>query len=335
MAKRTEFKFSSSFQNTPLRAVIFQPEPGQPIKGLVQIIHGYAEHIDRYADFMTFLAGHGYLVFGHDHLGHGKSVASPEDLTDMGGYGVLDDVLGDVVTLSRLVKTALAGADTDNDVVELLRSELADAQLPANAQDLPFTMLGHSMGSLILRGILAKYPENCDRAVVMGTGYMAPIMVQVFAALLGAIKLFHDGSYRSPLANQLAIGANNNSFKPARTENDWLSVNTENVDRYNADPLSGNSGALHTFHFLKELMAFIGRPQSLANMRKDLPVFFVSGAEDAFGNFGKGPKQVYQMFEKAGMQDLQLKIYPNMRHEILNEDDARQVYQDILEFIER
>lgn len=335
MAKRTEFKFPSNFKNTPLRAVIFQPEPGQTVKGLVQIIHGYAEHIDRYADFMTFLADRGYLVFGHDHLGHGKSVSRPEDLSDMGGYGVMDDVLGDVVSLSKLVKAALAGTETANaDVVASLQAELADAQLSADLSALPFTMLGHSMGSLILRGVLAKYPDACDRAIVMGTGSMPPALLKAFKAILVTVGAFHDGSYRSNFVNKMAIGQNNNAFKPVRTENDWLSVNSENVDRYNADPLSGNAGSLHTFRFLLDIMTLIRQPQALAQMRKDLPVLFVSGAEDAFGGFGKGVKEVYEMFQKAGMQDIKIKLYPNMRHEILNETDARQVYQDILAFIE-
>ncbi len=304
--KKEFFNFPSSFQKKEIHAVIYRPD-GE-VKGLLQVIHGYAEHIERYDAFMRYMADNGYVVFGDDHLGHGYTAKNENELSNIGTYDAVDHVLNDEVALNHLIK----------------------AQYDSS---LPCYILGHSMGSLILRGLLGKYPDLCDKAIIMGTGDMTPALLNAFHVILGFSKLFHKGDYRSKTINNLALNRNDTFFKDETLPNCWLSANQDNVKRYNADPLSGKPGSLYTYDFLLKLMRLIRQPEHLQKMNQDLPVLFVSGADDAFGNFGKGLHIVIDLFKKAGMKYVQYHLYPNMRHEILNETEHDKVYQDILHFL--
>ncbi len=299
------FTFPSAFEKKPIHAVMYQPE-GEA-KGLLQVIHGFAEHIERYDDFMQFFANQGFVVFGDDHLGHGKTAVNAEDRTDVGTYNALEYMLQDELTLSQKFKS----------------------EYP----NLPFYMLGHSMGSLMLRGLLGKYPDICDKAIIMGTGDMSPALLSAFGVVLNVTKLFHKGTFKSPLINNLALGKNDKLFKNENEKNTWLSTNRENIAVYNADSLAGNPGSIYTFKFLHSLMKLIRQKDHLSKMKKDLPVLFVSGQDDAFGDFGKGVKKVIDLFHQAGMQNVQQIFYPHMRHEILKEDASDKVIADILQFI--
>lgn len=305
MRKET-LTYPSAIQDKTIHAVVYIPE-GEP-QGMIQIIHGYAEHIGRYDAFMRDLAEAGYIAFGNDHAGHGLTAESEDDLTNIGAYNALYSVLEDEQQLNAT-----------------MRSRFGD--------ELPCTILGHSMGSLMLRALLFLYPNLCDKAVIMGTGDMKLGMLRVFAIILSLYSAFHKGTWRSGLISKIAIEQNNSKFKPARTPHDWLSANPENVDRYIADPLCGKRGTLYTFRFLQELMTLVRQPVHLTNMHSDLPVLFVAGEEDAFGGFGEGVKAVVGLFEEAGMDDVRLKLYPGMRHEILNEKGSDEVVEDVLTFV--
>lgn len=305
--KKEIFSFPSSFQQKEIHAVVYRPE--QEIKGLLQIIHGYAEHIERYDAFMQYMANQGYVVFGDDHLGHGYTAKNQNELSNIGTYDAVDYVLGDEVTLNGLIKAQYDSA-------------------------LPCYILGHSMGSLILRGLLGKYPDLCNKAIIMGTGDMKPAILYVFNFILSVSKSFHKGDYCSKMINDLALNRNDKLFKGETLPNRWISANQDNIKQYNADPLSGNPGTLYTYDFLLKLMRLIRQPEHLQKMNKDLPVLFVSGEDDAFGEFGKGPRTVIDLFKKSGMKYAQSHLYPEMRHEILNEVDREKVYQDILNFLQ-
>ena len=303
MQKET-FTYPSAVAEQTLHAVVFIPE-GKP-RGIVQIIHGYAEHVGRYERFMEILANAGFITFGNDHAGHGLSAPSEERLTDIGAYNALYSVLEDAYILNKRMRERFGA-------------------------ELPCTILGHSMGSLMLRALLCVYPEICDGAIIMGTGDKGLGMLRIFSILLSVYSFFHKGSWRSGFISKIAIEDNNKKFKPARTPHDWLSANTDNVDRYIADPYCGKRGTLHTFRFLQELMTLVRQPKHLANMKKDLPVFFVSGEDDAFGDFTDGVREVIVLFEEAGMTEVSARFFEGMRHEILHEERAEQVVQACLE----
>ncbi|HHT24686.1 MAG TPA: alpha/beta hydrolase [Clostridiaceae bacterium] len=304
---KEKFTFLSKFNDKTIHAVIYRPE--KEAKGFVQIIHGFAEHIGRYDKFMTLLAEQGFVAFGDDHLGHGLTAENKSELSDVGSYSALDPMLADQKEINQIVRKQY------------------DSRLPC-------IILGHSMGSLMLRGLLIRYPDICDKAIIMGTGDNPPILLKVFSWILTLFKTFKPGNYRSPFINFLGVGKYNSSFKPKKTNNDWLSENPENLSHYAKDPYCGNPGTLHTYYFLLKLMTLIRKPNELAKMRKDLPVLFVSGKQDAFGGFGKGVNKIIQLFKKAGMKNVNSILYPEMRHEILKGKDHQQVIHDIFDFIE-
>ena len=314
--KKEVFNFASADKGKEIHAVCYQPPKSSEIKGMVQIIHGFSEHIGRYDSFMTLLANKGYIVFGDDHLGHGLTAENNKmPYSDVGSYKAFDYLLQDEKQLNQLVRQKF--------------------NTQTNTNQLPCYILGHSMGSLMLRALLIQEPDICDKAIIMGTGDMKLALLTIFKGILKLYGLFRKGQYKSKLINFIAIGSNNLPFKNEKNPNAWLSANLENQANYRKDDSTGKMGSLHTFSFLQELMYFVRIEENLKRMNKDLPILFVSGQDDAFGDFGKGVENVYQLFKEVGMKEIDLILYPNFRHEILNEKDNEQVVRDLLKFLNK
>ena len=300
------FSLHSSDGRSGLDGVIVYPEIEQP-KAAIQILHGLAEHVDRYIPLMEALAEEGFLCVGKSHIGHGKSAISEDRLSDFGSYHAFNYLIDDEASLAKKLRKNVG-------------------------KNVPIYLFGHSMGSLIARSLLIHLPKTYQKAVLMGTGNMEPFMNRMTGGLLSVLRLFVPGTSKLGFLNEAGLGKYNKAFKPNRSPVDWLSVNTDNVDRYQADPLCGQPCSLHTFYVLNQIMAEIRNPKNLQEMNKDLPVLFLAGEEDAFGEFSKGVRKVIQLFEEAGMKNVQSKFYPNARHEILHEDCGDEVVQDIIDF---
>ena len=253
-----------------------------------------AEHILRYDDFARYLNDRGILVAGHDHLGHGKSL--PE-----GGTPVY---FGDGSTWETVV-----------DDIHLLHDRLRE-QYP----DLPILLMGHSMGSFLSRSYLIRYPGTVDAAIIMGTGWQPEMTIRGGLLLAGILSGLKGPDAVSKMVTNMAFGAYNKAFgdKP-RTPNDWLSADTDNVDRYMADPLCGADATVGLFRQMLHGIRFNQRQSHLRQMDREMPVLFVAGDKDPVGSCGKGVRQTYDAFRAAGMRDCTLKLYPGLRHEILNE----------------
>ena len=288
-----EFTFLSSDGHTQLHGAQWTPADRKP-RAVLQIAHGVAEHILRYDDFARYLNDRGILVAGHDHLGHGKSL--PE-----GGTPVY---FGDGSTWETVV-----------DDIHLLHDRLRE-QYP----DLPILLMGHSMGSFLSRSYLIRYPGTVDAAIIMGTGWQPEITIRGGLLLAGILSGLKGPDAVSKMVTNMAFGAYNKAFgdKP-RTPNDWLSADTDNVDRYMADPLCGADATVGLFRQMLHGIRFNQRQSHLRQMDREMPVLFVAGDKDPVGNCGKGVRQTYDAFRAAGMRDCTLKLYPGLRHEILNE----------------
>lgn len=288
-----------------VHACVWRPE-GE-VKGIVQIIHGMAEYAARYAPFAEFLNKHGYLVCAEDHLGHGKTASSPDDL------GYFND--------ARDYKIVL------DDIRELQLN--IQKEYPTQK----YYVLGHSMGSFFCRNYIALYGSELSGAVIMGTGFKSNATLNFALSFVKTNARFHGWRNRSNFIKNLAFGSYNKKFKPIRTVNDWLSVNAENVDNYNADGLCGvdftNNGYCILFSVIKQACA----KKTIQAVPKNLPVLFVAGADDPVGDYGKGVKKAAQKFREAGVRNVQLILYKNARHEILNDNCKQQVCQDVLNFI--
>ena len=288
-----EFTFLSSDGHTQLHGAQWTPADREPI-AVLQIAHGVAEHILRYDDFARYLNDRGILVAGHDHLGHGKSL--PE-----GGTPVY---FGDRATWETVV-----------DDIHLLHDRLRE-QYP----DLPILLMGHSMGSFLSRTYLIRYPGTVDAAIIMGTGWQPEMTIRGGLLLAGILSGLKGPDAVSKMVTNMAFGAYNKAFgdKP-RTPNDWLSADTDNVDRYMADPLCGADATVGLFRQMLHGIRFNQRQSHLRQMDREMPVLFVAGDKDPVGSCGKGVRQTYDAFRAAGMRDCTLKLYPGLRHEILNE----------------
>ena len=290
---------------TTIHACLWLPE-GE-IKGVVQIIHGMAEYAERYAPFAEYLTENGFAVCADDHLGHGKSVRSAEDLGYFNKRRDSDTVIQDIRALQLAVKKQLG--------------------------NVPYFIMGHSMGSFFCRKYISQYGGDFNGAIIMGSGFKSMVTLNTALLFVGLDAMFCGWRHRSKFIKKLAFGSYNKKFSPARTENDWLSENSENVDRYEADPLCGfdftNNGYSVLFNIIKQACS----KETIAAVPKNLPVFFVAGANDPVGNYGKGVQKAYDKFKKAGIEEVDITLYENARHEILNDNCSEKVKEDILAFI--
>ena len=300
-----DFYFQSSTGRTSIHALKCVPD-SKP-RAVVQIAHGIAEHIDRYRPFMEFLADNGFVAAGNDHLGHGKSIRVPEEqgffAEKDGWWRVVDDM------------------DKLHDIMSNEYPEL------------PYVLFGHSMGSFLTRTYLIKHPDKYDGVILSGTGHQSPALVlggnaaaSVMAKLNGAMG---DGAK----LDSLAFGTYLNKIENPRTKFDWLSRDTEQVDKYIADPLCGFVGKIGLYRDMMQGIKFITDKKNIAQMNKEKPVYFMSGDGDPVGDYGKGVERAYKAFCDAGLHDVFMLLYPGGRHEMLNETYKEQVYQDILSWL--
>lgn len=306
---KKHFYFPSTDRRTKIHAIQWTNENVTP-KGVVQLIHGMVEHIERYDEFANFLADQGYIVVGHDHLGHGRSVVSEED------YGFFDENQPALVLLQDIHRLRIG----------------TSRQYPG----LPYIMLGHSMGSYLLRRYLSSHGEGLDGAIVMGTGQEIDAVTTAGLAFLKAEAKKHGWHYRSEKAAKMTFGAPYRKFDLTGEdpERSWLSKNVENVKAYYSDPRCGFLFTLNGYWALISTVKFDNQKKNIAAIPKDLPILIVSGEDDPVGNLGKGVKKVYNAFVKAGIRDVSCKLFEGDRHEILNELDRDEVYRYILDWIE-
>ncbi len=306
MVKKQDFYFDSRDREHKIHAVRWIPEAQGPVC-IVQIVHGMAEYIDRYDEFASYLAEKGILVVGDDHLGHGKSVGQGQPY----GYFCKEDAATVLVRDEHRLK------------------KMTQEQYP----DIPYIILGHSMGSFITRNYLLRYGTGIDGAVIVGTGMQSKATLLSARMLAGLQRIFCGPKHVSGLLNVAAFGAYNKRIEERKTLFDWLSRNEENVKRYIEDPLCGFTFTVNGFQTLFQLIWNLHDPKKLQEMPKRLPVLFVSGEEDPVGNYGQSVKQVCRSFQDLGMENVQIKLYPKDRHELLNEVDRQDVYADIYRWI--
>lgn len=305
MIKKEEFTFDSRDGKTKIHAVRWIPEG--KIICILQIVHGMAEYIERYEETAEYLAGKGILVTGEDHLGHGKSVS--EDVPF--GYFCAQDpatvAVRDVHRLKKMTQEAYPG--------------------------IPYVILGHSLGTFMLRNYLFRYGTGIQGVILCGTGHTPQPLIR-FGMLAAQIQRFIMGDkYVSGMLDKLAFGSYLNKIPSPRTKYDWLATDEAVIDRYLADPLCGFGFTVNGFRTMFELIIRQNKASNLMKMPKELPVMFLSGADDPVGNYQKGVETVHGAFLAAGMQKVSLKFYENNRHEILNDPNREQVYEDIVSWI--
>ena len=303
MTNMTEFTFLSTDGKTQLHGMRWEPDGGS-VRAVLQICHGVAEHIARYDAFARYLNGLGIAVVGHDHLGHGLSLPEGGTPVYFGAGNTWNTVVDDIYVLHQRIRLWYP--------------------------DVPLCIMGHSMGSFLTRTYLIRYPGTVKAAIIMGTGWQPKAVIAGGMAVAKAVGAVVGENGTSDLVTNLAFGAYNKLFAPNRTSCDWLSADEGNVDAYMADPLCGADATVGLF---RQMLSGIRFNQKLSNLRQmypRIPVLFVAGEKDPVGDCGNGVRRTYQEFRRAGVQDCTLKLYPGLRHEILNEKAQRQqIFEDI------
>ncbi len=301
--------FLSTDEVTNIHVVQWIPDV-QPI-GIVQIIHGMVEYIERYDDFANYLCEAGFLVVGHDHLGHGQSVRSVED------WGFI----------------------TENSPARTLIRDIHKLRLITSLDypDTPYYMAGHSMGSYLLRRYLTHKGKGLDGAIIIGTGSEPDMTVRSGLMIIRATAKSKGWRYRSEKLQNLTYGSAYKSYDLTRTDltNSWICSDPEIMKSYYSDPRCSFTFTTSGFEALLSTVLFDNQKRNIDLIPKTLPILITSGALDPVGNLGKGPKNVYQQYVKSGITDIECKLYPDMRHEILNEPGKLEVYNDILNWIIR
>lgn len=304
--RKEEFYFDSADNKTKIRAVKYIPE----IKphAILQIAHGMVEYIDRYDGFAEYLCNLGYLVVGNDHLGHGASVTSKDNwgyFAEKDGYKA---VLEDLYTVTNLIKNEY--------------------------KDLPYFLLGHSMGSFFARYYIQIHGDELDGAIIMGTGEQTAATLVAGKQMCRAIARLKGWHYRSKVVNGMALGSYNKKWEPSNTHLDWLTKDEEIVAKYKNEPRNSFLFTLNGYLNLFSVIGEVIKKYNIEKVPKDLPLLVTSGEDDPVGDFSKSPKLVYEAFVKAGIKDVEIKLYPNDRHEILNELDKIDVYSNIYHWLE-
>jgi alpha-beta hydrolase superfamily lysophospholipase len=277
---------------------------GEPI-GAIQLLHGLGEHIGRYDRFAGAALGRGYVVYGHDHRGHGLSEGERGFFDEEDGwYKVVEDV--------RVVNEHVSG----------------------NHPAKPVIMLAHSMGSFIAETFAMHYGARLQGLLLSGSSWPQRLQL-VPGRLLAKLESWRVGRRgNSNLINSLGFNAFNRPFRPVRTEMDWLSRDEAEVDRYIADPLCGGPFTCGLWlDFLGGLFE-LGSDHSLARIPFDLPVLITGGSADPVGG-DKGMTRLAMRYMQTMHQRVKLKLYPDGRHEMLNEINREEVTGDWLDWIDQ
>ena len=306
MTNLTEFTFLSSDGKTRLHAMQWLPE-GTP-RAVLQISHGVAEHIGRYDGFARYLNEQGLAVVGHDHLGHGGSLPEGGTPVYFGDGTPWETVVADIQLLHEQLRREFSGV--------------------------PLCLMGHSMGSFYARQYLCEWGDELDGAIIMGTGYQPKALVQLARTICRVLAVFHGWHYRSKLVARLSFLGYNKGLE-GRTAHDWLNRDPVEVDRYRADERCTFIFTLNAYYSMFSGILRLYDPALLARVPKDLPLLFLAGDADPVGEQGAGVKRAVKSLLDAGVKNIEVKLYPSARHELLVELNREEVFADIGDWLER
>ncbi len=302
-----DFTYRSSDRITDIHAVEWIPDT-EP-RAVYLIAHGMQEYIRRYTEFAEFLCAHGIAVMGNDHLGHGESVVSD----DKRGYFAKENgnacLIKDMHTLRKTAEEKYKG--------------------------LPIFYMGHSMGSFLVTQYIMIYGKSLAGTVIMGIGSQPGTVLSIGRMMCrsSAKKVGYEGVDFK--LTQIAMGSYNKRIPDAKNPVEWLTKEQDIQYKYLNDPWCTFPFTVNAYDNMFLGIQFIQKKENVARIPKELPLFLVAGSEDPVGHYGKDLPAIYNRYKKAGIQDVEMKLYEGDRHEILNETDRETVYTDILEWLEK
>lgn len=283
-------------------------DPGMKIKGVLQIVHGMLEYIDRYGELAEYMASSGYFVIGHDHLGHGESVSDPKELGYVGKHGA---------------------------VLWLRDIELIRRMATACAPKVPYILLGHSMGSFLVRRYLIYHGKRVDGAVLMGTGHQSAILVKAGIGLTYLSMLKGGSRGHNRFLNNMTCSGYAKRYPDNAHTGSWLSRDPQVLVSALQDPKMNFEFTLNAFEALFRTVEESVDPRRAAKMPMGLPLLILSGDEDPVGGNGKGVRRFETMLRQIGMQCVTCILYPKNRHELIHDLGKERVMKDILGWCSR
>ena len=298
-----EISYVSSDGATTVYAYIWEREQGIKPRGVVQLVHGFADHMMRYADFAGFMARHGFIVCGHDQLGHGKTAEGKFGHGDKNGHKLLAK---DVYKLTGIMK---------------------------KEYDLPLVLMGVGFGSLVARYAASLWSIEYDGAIFSGT-MASGFSIGLLHRLFSIAKLQNRGEREAAWADKMLRGRNNKHFRNSEHGTSWLTRDEAEVVALEADPLCGFPLTYASCQNMLKLVKISNSNKWANRMPKKLSIYLFSGLEDPVGGFGRGVIQVYSDLVNAGCIDVEIRLYEDARHEMLFELNRYEVYEDIIKWIE-
>lgn len=302
---KNELFFQSSDKKTNIHMVTWEPD-GEVV-GVIQINHGISEHIGRYEEFAKFLNSKGLVVVGIDLLGHGMSTNNGNKEMYFGKEGSFKYVVDDI--------------------------HEALTQTKNNYPDVPYTMLGLSLGSFLTRAYMIDYPDSVDAAILIGTGYISKLKYKMARFVVDSEAKKYGEDKATEKIRDISFGTYNKKFKPNRTQQDWLCKNEEAIDEFLNDDLRGKHVTVGLFRELLNVILYSSDISNINKMRKDKAIYMLSGSDDMVSARGKDLAKMMILFNDSGINDVEMKLYPGLRHDILHEVEKEDVFNDIYNWL--
>ena len=306
---KKNLSFLSCDGKTDIHTVIWEPDVA-PV-GVLQIIHGMVEYIERYDEFARYINSKGFLVVGHDHLGHGQSVRSIEDWGYISDMAQARSLVRDIHTLRKMTQKMYP--------------------------KLPYFILGHSMGSYLLRRYICSKAEGLSGVIIVGTGQESETKTKAGLMLVRMTAEAKGWRYRSRKITEMTFSGPYKEYDLSGKDLSrcWLTDDREIAKKYYEDDRCQFIFTLSGYEALISTVLYCSKKANIDRIPKDLPMLITSGDKDPVGNMGKSVKKVYQTYVKEGLWNTECKLYPGMHHEILNEVGRDEVYADIYSWIDK
>jgi alpha-beta hydrolase superfamily lysophospholipase len=272
-------------------------------RGIVQIFHGMAEHAKRYAHFAAFLNQNGFIVYAHDHRGHGKTAGSTKALGHIGTDG-----------FNNITKDAYA----------------VTCRLKKRYPHLPVIILGHSFGSFVAQEYLTHHSDEIQGMILSGSGLQKGTAITIGRLISTFQYHFMDPYKTDKLMHFLSFYGYNKRFNDSHSSSRWLTSDLSEVEKYEQDIYCGTLFPIHFYYYFLKGLGNLYKPEKLSQIKKDLPLLILSGTMDPVGNYGESVHKLYKMYTNLGMQSITLKLFTNGRHELLNERNRLEVYNSLL-----
>jgi len=275
-------------------------------KAMVQIFHGMGEHAGRCKEFAEYLNKHGYLVYASDHRGHGKTAGSVENL-------------------------AYIGEDGFNAIIE--DKHLIFQQMRKEHPELPMILIGHSFGSFLSQEYITKYANELKGVALLGSAAQKGLKIHAGYMIAAIGRSIFGEKRQSSFMDFLSFRNFNNRFKSDKSKHAWICSDMDVVKKYEEDPFCGGVSRIGFYYYFLKALKNLYKQERLDKIPKGLPIYIAAGEEDPVGEYSKSVYNLFKIYKEFGINDVKLKLYSKMRHEILNEVNKKQVFKDLLDWL--